>query len=406
MVNHVVEGQIEDGLRALKPPGVSGETIDMAISLSVRYARIKCKVMVGSVVKVEAKMKLDAKLQTLEKKMKLAGGVANAVENLSGLEKEVVVGSSGALKTLHKEVLERMVVVAKVIEGHVCQSSPIDRAMVVVSCSDLPYAIKNDIIRITLRLLQQHKDNDVVPNSSKSISSAIRNSNNCFDIVSSVTTRRFVNAVHSLFQYWFTTLLLLRGTNGDDDDSDDNSGTLTTIEHQQEYTTTTCYHPPSLFVLILRALAALGKTQIICHELSVIGTLVCSSANLTQMIRWDTYVYANGDGSGGCKDADSEDIEDEDEQIDIAECLASLVRGNIIGKVLLERALLQVMESFTLSQAVARRCLFLLGCVRRRRRRVASVECGGDDDDDGNEWTAAEDFVMPLLTLRLSRLDT
>jgi len=64
-------------------------------------------------------------------------------------------------------------------------------------------------------------------------------------------------------------------------------------------------------------------------------------------------VYANGDVSGdGCKDADSEDSEDEDEQIDIAECLASLVRGNIIGKVLLERALLQVMESFTLSQAV------------------------------------------------------
>jgi len=145
-----------------------------------------------------------------------------------------------------------------------------------------------------------------------------------------------------------------------------------------------------------------------CHELSAIGTLLCSSANLAQMIGWDTYVYANGDVSGdGCKDADSKDSEDEDEQIDIAECLASLVRGNIIGKVLLERALLQVMESFTLSQAVARRCLFLLGCVRRRGRRAASVECGGSkDDDDGNEWTAAEDFVMPLLTLRLSRLDS
>jgi len=290
----------------------------------------------------------------------------------------------------------------------------VNRPQSIERCLDLPHTIKDDIIRITLRLLQQDKDNDVVPSSSNSPSSAIRNSNNCFDIVSSVTTRRFVNAVHSLFQYWFTTLLLLRGTN-DHDDSNDNSGTTThttttTVEHQQEYTTntTTCCRPPSFFVPILRALAALGKTQIICHELSAIGTLLCSSANLTQMIGWDTYVYANGDGSGdGCKDADSEDSEDEDEQIDIAECLASLVRGNIIGKVLLERALLQVMESFTLSQAIARRCLFLLGCVRRRRRRAASVECGGSkDDDDGDEWTAAEDFVMPLLTLRLSRLDS
>ena len=131
-------------------------------------------------------------------------------------------------------------------------------------------------------------------------------------------------------------------------------------------------------MVVIKAVAALGDTQILCGETTGIGTVLCNTTNLTKMTSWDTY---------------DNRTEDDSERIDIAECLALLVGGNIITKVVLERTLLKVLESFKLSHAIIRRYLYLLRCIR-------------EDTKDGTEWTPANKIVMPLLTLRLSKLDS